>query len=460
MATLAKKPPRGQSTWALAWRRFKKHRMAQVSLAIILILVALALLAPFLVAWGWVPDPDAQPSGANLKASYFLPPGAPGHPLGTDELGRDVLSRLLFGGRISLLVGFSVAILSVIIGTAVGALAGFFSGRPFNFYTGPFSPELRRQIGETGALASGLALAAGLLADFLLATLAFAAPAATFLLALTGVLLALLFVQLLGPKGALASRLAWTALSWGLLFGLAWLIWDIARTLALPAIAEGGLNGTLSTIGLVLAALADLALLVWGLVGRLKLDLDVVISRLIDFMLSIPTLPLLLVLSAFLNDSRSPLGKMAHAAFGEAASVFIIVAILVIFGWITSARLVRGQVLSLREQEFTMAAYALGASEPRIMFRHLVPNALAPIIVDATLAVGTAILVEAALSFLGFGIQPPVPTWGNMLTGAQDFIFYAPHLAIFPGLAILVTVLAFNYVGDGLRDALDPRSRL
>ena len=94
------------------------------------------------------------------------------------------------------------------------------------------------------------------------------------------------------------------------------------------------------------------------------------------------------------------------------------------------------------------------------MFRHLVPNTLAPIIVDATLAVGTAILVEAALSFLGFGIQPPVPTWGNMLTGAQDFIFYAPHLAIYPGLMILITVLAFNYMGDGLRDALDPRSQL
>ena len=459
MASLAKKAPRGQSAWSLAWRRFKKHRMAQVSLVIIVVLIVLSLIAPWLVAWGILPDPDAQPSGANLRDYYFLPPGTPGHPLGTDELGRDVLSRLLFGGRISLLVGFSVALISVVIGTIVGALAGFFSGRPFHVYAGPFSARFRHELGEAGplgalALALGFALLAGL------GYAAFGLGGGAFLAAFFIALAVLLVLQLFGPKGALLSKLAWYVLSWGLLAGTAWLIWDIARTLALPAIAEGGLNGTLSTLGLIASGALALGLLVWGVLGQAQLDLDVVLSRLIDFMLSIPTLPLLLVLSAFLNDSRSPLGKLAKGAFGDAASVFIIISILVIFGWITSARLVRGQVLSLREQEFTMAAYALGASEPRIMFRHLVPNALAPIIVDATLAVGTAILVEAALSFLGFGIQPPVPTWGNMLTGAQDFIFYAPHLAIFPGLAILITVLAFNYVGDGLRDALDPRSRL
>ena len=146
--------------------------------------------------------------------------------------------------------------------------------------------------------------------------------------------------------------------------------------------------------------------------------------------------------------------------FGDAASVFIIITILVFFGWLGTARLVRGSILSLREMDYATAAQALGATDFRIMFRHLVPNTMAPLIVQATLQVGQAILVEAALSFLGFGIQPPVATWGNMLTNAQEYIFIAPWLALPPGFMIFITVLAFNYLGDGLRDALDPRSRL
>jgi peptide/nickel transport system permease protein len=179
-----------------------------------------------------------------------------------------------------------------------------------------------------------------------------------------------------------------------------------------------------------------------------------------DFMLTIPELPLLLVLSALLRDTRGAVGQWAQSVFGESASVFIIITIIVLFGWIGTGRLIRGAVLSLREQDFTTAAQAMGAGDVRIMFRHLVPNALAPLIVNATLAVGGAILTEAALSFLGFGIQPPVATWGNMLNNAQEYIFTAPWLALAPGFMIFITVLAFNYLGDGLRDALDPRSRL
>ncbi|MCL4454079.1 MAG: ABC transporter permease [Deinococcus sp.] len=177
-------------------------------------------------------------------------------------------------------------------------------------------------------------------------------------------------------------------------------------------------------------------------------------------MLTIPDLPLLLVLSALLRDPGVAVGRWAQAVFGDAASVFIIITILVLFGWTGTARLVRGAILSLREQDFTTAAQALGARESRVMFRHLVPNAMAPIIVQATLGVGGAILTEAALSFLGFGIQPPVATWGNMLTNAQEYIFSTPWLALAPGFMIFITILAFNYLGDGLRDALDPRSRL
>ncbi len=157
------------------------------------------------------------------------------------------------------------------------------------------------------------------------------------------------------------------------------------------------------------------------------------ISRLIDFMLTIPTLPLLLVLSALLRDPGVKVGQWAQGVFGDAASVFIIIAILVLFGWLGTARLVRGNILSLREQDYVTAAQALGANDLRIMFRHLVPNTLAPLIVQATLQIGGAILTEAALSFLGFGIQPPVATWGNMLTNAQEYIFTAPWLALPPG---------------------------
>jgi peptide/nickel transport system permease protein len=148
---------------------------------------------------------------------------------------------------------------------------------------------------------------------------------------------------------------------------------------------------------------------------------------------------------------------------GQASSAFarinFLVLILVIFGWMGSARLVRGVVLSLREQEFTEASKALGATDIRIILRHMIPNAIAPIIVNATLGVGTVIIVEAALSFLGFGVQPPTPSWGNMLTRVQDYMFLNPTLAIWPGLCIFLTVLSINFMGDGLRDALDPRMR-
>ena len=444
-----------ETPWTLAWRRFRRHRMAIFSLGIIVLLVALALSAPLLVRLGWIPDPNLQPEGPNLAASYFLPPGTPGHPLGTDELGRDVLSRLIYGGRISLLVGFTVALSSVLIGTLVGAIAGYFAGRAFLFFAGPASPTYRELLGR-GGLAVGLLSLVGFGTALYLF---YRTGPGTALLGFAGALFAAHLLNRLPGLGEALARALWYGFSWALLLGFAGLIVDVARTLAEPGMARGDLS-PIELAGYYLAHLGALALLAFGVVGRIALDVDVVISRIIDFMLSLPGLPILLVLSAFMRNPESALGKLTASLFGEAASVAIIILILVVFGWITTARIVRGLILSLREQEFTLAAQALGVSETRIVFRHLVPNAIAPIIVDATLQVGLAILVEAGLSFLGFGIQPPVATWGNMLTGAQDYIFYAPHLAIFPGLAILLTVLAFNYVGDGLRDALDPRSRV
>ncbi|MER3469157.1 MAG: ABC transporter permease, partial [Thermoflexus sp.] len=178
---------------------------------------------------------------------------------------------------------------------------------------------------------------------------------------------------------------------------------------------------------------------------------DNLIQRVVDFMLTLPLLPLLLTISALLSDVTIP------GLSREWSSVVLIIFVLSAFGWMGTARLVRGVVLSLREQAFTEAARALGMSDLQIVVRHMIPNAMAPIIVSATLALGTVIILEAALSFLGFGVQPPVPTWGNMLNNAQADMWTQPFKAIVPGFCIFLTSLSFNFVGDGLRDALDPR---
>jgi peptide/nickel transport system permease protein len=189
--------------------------------------------------------------------------------------------------------------------------------------------------------------------------------------------------------------------------------------------------------------------LVGAVSGYYGNTVDTLLMRVTDFMLTLPVLPILLVLSAMLAQTApTPLARINY-----------LILILVAFGWMSTARLVRGVVLSLREQEFTEASRALGSSDMRIIFRHMLPNAAAPIIVSATLNVGGYITTEAALSFLGFGIQPPTPSWGNMLTRVQDYMFLNPTLALWPGLCIFLTVLAINFMGDGLRDALDPRMR-
>lgn len=280
----------GQSYWQIAWRRFKHHRVALLGGAVILLFVLLAIFAPYLTPYSF-----EQIDLLNRKAPPTLK-----HPLGTDDLGHDVLTRLLYAGRISLTVGFSAAITSAVFGTLIGGLAGFY-GR-------------------------------------------------------------------------------------------------------------------------------------W---------LDNILMRITDIMLSIPDLPVIIILARYMGGS-----------------VLGIVFVLTLFAWMGTARLVRGEILKLRNQDFTEAARAMGASDVRILVRHLIPNALAPVIVAATLTVGSAILLEAALSFLGVGIQPPTPSWGNMLQNAQDFIWTAPWLAVWPGAMIFLTVLCFNFLGDGLRDALDPRLRI
>jgi peptide/nickel transport system permease protein len=270
------------------WQRFRQHRLALASLLVLLALVAAAILAPLLAP----ADPDA--------VSYDLLAGPSAeHPLGTDEVGRDLLSRLIYASRVSLAVGVAVSVLTALVGTVIGSLAGYY----------------------------------------------------------------------------------------------------------------GGMS-------------------------------DLVLSGLINLVLSVPALPLAMVLGGFL----------------EASVVFVIV-VLSLVTWTGAARLIRAEFLSLRSREYVLAARVLGLQDARIIARHILPNVLGLVIVAATLQVSAAILSESALSYLGFGVQPPTASWGNMLQNAQRYFRTDPGLAVYPGILIALTVSGVNFLGDGLRDAFDPRLR-
>ncbi len=278
------------------WRKFKRHRLALSGAFVLIVMVLGAILAPWLSHF----DPNAID---NHWQGSPLAPGQFGHWLGTDEIGRDLYTRILFGARISLTLAVFAVVIEVVLGTLVGAIAGFYGGR-----------------------------------------------------------------------------------------------------------------------------------------------IDGLLMRLTDTFLSIPLLPLLLVLA----------GIVAATSTKASLNFVSIVLIIGLLSWMNVARLVRGSFLSLREKEFAEAARAIGSGDTRIVLRHLLPNAVAPIVVQATLDIGNVILLESVLSYLGYGIQPPTASWGSMLANAQENIMIAPWAAIYPGLAILVTVLAINYMGDGLRDAIDP----
>ena len=183
--------------------------------------------------------------------------------------------------------------------------------------------------------------------------------------------------------------------------------------------------------------------------------IDALLMRITDGVIALPLLPLLVVLAA-LDLDKIGLGWVARS---EEASLYRIIVLVALVGWTTVARLVRGATLSLRAQDFVRAALALGAGPLRIMLVHILPNLSSSIIVATTLSVGEIILLESVLSFLGLGVAPPLASWGNMLTGAQETIALAPQLALYPGLLILITVVACNFLGDGLQEALDPRAR-
>lgn len=293
--------PQEENQLTVVFRRFIRHKLAVAGMVVVLILVAAAILAPWIAPY----DPYAQ----NLAPQYSNPSAK--HVLGTDELGRDVFSRLLYAARLSLFITLVVNVVAETTGVIIGSISGYFGG--------------------------------------------------------------------------------------------------------------------------------------W---------VDDVIMRFVEFMLTLPTLPLLLFFSAILRGITIP------GLPDEWSNAIIISFVLIVFGWMQSTRLVRAMVLSLREMEYTQAARALGLNDLQIILRHMIPNSLAPVIVSFTLGLGGVIVLEAALSFLGFGIQPPVPTWGNMLQNVQERMWQQPWLAFYPGFCIFITSLSFNYIGDALRDALDPRLKM
>ncbi|UCF06313.1 MAG: ABC transporter permease [bacterium] len=278
-----------RSLWSAGWARFRKNRLAMTGAVIVVALYLAAILAPLIA-------PHDPIEHGEVPRMRYLSPGS-AHPLGTDKFGRDVLSRIIYGSRISLTISFLAVAISVVLGSLVGAAAGYFGG-----------------------------------------------------------------------------------------------------------------------------------------------IVDSVIMRFVDALMAIPRLFLLLTCIALFSRS-----------------VWLIILLLGATGWMATARLVRGQVLSLREQDFVKAAEALGAGGRRIVLRHLLPNTLTVVIVAATLRIGGIILTEAALSFLGLGVQPPTPSWGQMIFEGREVLLGAWWVSTFPGLAIVVTVIGYNLLGDGLRDAFDPK---
>jgi len=286
------------SPWLDSWRRFRRHRLAVTSSIVLLVIILAVLLGPFL----W----HVEINEIDFTARLESPSAA--HPLGTDDLGQDVLARVLYGGRVSLSVGLAAMVVSLLVGTTIGAIAGI-------------------------------------------------------------------------SRGSVDAALMW----------------------------------------------------------------------LTDLFLSLPQLPLLLVITYLFRDQLKQL-------MGAESAVFVLlVAVIGGFSWMPVARLVRAQFLSLREKEFVEAARALGASTFRQVTRHILPNALGPVIVAGTINVAAAIIAESTLSFLGLGFPPDTPTWGRLLFDAKDYLDFAPHWALSAGAAIFLTVLAINFIGDGLRDVLDPR---
>jgi peptide/nickel transport system permease protein len=357
------------------WRLFKQNRMAIIGLVIFVLFFITAVLGVIFTSGH---DPLFDPSLIRLQEKLLPPltrPAASVLPpeemptlgvylFGTDDLGRDVFSRMLQGAWVSLTVGFVAVGISVIVGIFMGGIAGYFGERHIRY-------------------------------DHILSVC---------LLFLSGVFL------LMG-----AMRVGFALLA----VGSAWIYFS---TLSMKR-GHSPLSGM-------------------GWLFKDAISVDTLIMRMVDIMLCFPSFFLILTVVALLP-----------------ASMYNIMIVIGLTSWMGTTRFVRAEFLSLREQDFVTAARALGIGNFRIIFRHMMPNAIAPVLVSSTIGIATAILTEAGLSFLGFGVPPPHATWGNILSGGKGFIFDAPWLTFIPGIAILIVVLCFNLFGEGLRDALNPKLR-
>jgi ABC-type dipeptide/oligopeptide/nickel transport system permease subunit len=355
----------------LFWRRLRQDKVALTALAFIVLLILVGLFAGVIVKLVGAHPPNAQNSNALDDFGSAAPPGH-GYIMGTDGLGRDVFSRTLYGARVSLEVAFIATGLIVVIGVALGMIAGY--------YRGAVDTMLSRSM--------------------------------DVVLAFPVLLLALGLGAACSLKGCLsADSMGRDLVVAGLVVMLVPVAWAALR-------ARGGLRAVAGA-DWVLRLAPGATILVIGLFLAFALPAN---STLIQ-----PGLP-------------------------------VVIFVITLAGWPYMARIIRGQVLSLREKEFVEAARSLGASDTRIIFRHILPNIVAPIIVYTTLLIPTNILFEAALSFLGVGVQPPKASWGAMIADAIEIFDTAWWYMTFPGVALLLTVLAFNLVGDGLQDALNPRT--
>ncbi len=366
-----------ESRWQVSWRLLKGNRLAFFGLAIFVAFFFVAF-AGLLLTSGTRPIFD--PAMVRLQEKLRPPLSQPNLPnllpeevpllgvylFGTDDLGRDVFSRMLQGAWVSLTVGFVAVGIAVIIGIVLGGISGYFGRNPVKI--------------DHILVAFFVSLGGGLL-------LAGATVAGGVVFVITGIFI---------------------------FFSRRWKKWSGNQ----PASR-------------------------WlRFIYKDTISLDTLIMRIVDIMLCFPVFFLILTVVALLP-----------------ASMYNIMIVIGLTSWMGTTRFVRAELLSLREQDFVTAAKALGVSDWRIIFRHMIPNAVAPVLVSATIGIASAILIEAGLSFLGFGVPPPHATWGNILSDGKRFIFDAPWLTFIPGVAILIVVLAFNLFGEGLRDILNPKLR-
>ncbi len=381
------------SLWADAWKRLLKNKLAVFGLVVMVIMIIAVIIGPAIIKWATGFAYDTIPSEGDLIKSF---PPSRQHPMGTDDSGRDILARVLQGGRISLMVGIISTIVSLIVGVSYGATAGYLGGKIDNF--------MMRVV--------------------------------DIIYAIPYILLVIVLLSAFGGKNAavLVKSLPVIVMTLITLIFLASI-----RIIEYRAIFESKENNT-DWMLLMLLKTVFVVLSIVLLIGGAALNVYLYFLFLSDF-------------GQWLSEAYA-----AHVNQGLSQIILLFFS-LGLVSWLTMARVVRGQILSLKNQEFVMAARATGVSTPAIIFRHLVPNALGPVIVYATLTIPSVMLSEAFLSFLGIGVQAPFASWGSLAADGIKNISVFPWQLIFPGVTMALTLFSLNFLGDGLRDALDPQTR-